>query len=86
VLAQEIGADAARHVAAARAMLDLDHLGAHVREMARPVRPRAVLLDGENAQAFEGQLHRVPFALPDHLAMLGCFLRGRPGRFNGSAG
>ena len=53
VLAEEIRPDPARHVAAARAMLDLDHLGAHVGEMARAVRPRPVLLDREIAQTFE---------------------------------
>ena len=51
---KEIRPDAARHVAAACPMLDLDHLGAHVGEVARAVRPGAVLLDRENAQAFEG--------------------------------
>ena len=60
VLAQEVRPDAARHVAAACPMLDLDHLGAHVGQMARAVRPRPVLLDRENAQAFEGKLHPVP--------------------------
>jgi hypothetical protein len=34
-------------------MLDLDHLGAHVGEVARPIRPRPILLDRENAQALE---------------------------------
>jgi hypothetical protein len=40
-------------------MLDLDHLDAHVGQMARAVRPGAVLLNGENAQTFEGQFHPV---------------------------
>ncbi len=57
VRAEEVRPDAARHVAAACPMLDLDHLGAHVGQMARAVRPGAVLLDRENAQAFERWSH-----------------------------
>jgi hypothetical protein len=57
VLAEEIRPDPARHVAAACPMLDLDHLGAHVGQMARAVRPGPILLDRKNAQAFERQVH-----------------------------
>jgi hypothetical protein len=51
---KEIRPDAARHVAAAWPMLDLDHLGAHVGQVAGAIRPRPILLDRQNPQAFEG--------------------------------
>jgi hypothetical protein len=53
VITEKIGPDPARHVAAARPVLELDHLRAHVGEMGRAIGPRPILLDREDAQPFE---------------------------------
>src|SRR5262247_1098716 len=55
-VAEEMGADVATDVAAVLVVLDLDHLGAEIGEVGGAERPRAVLLDGEHAQAGERQL------------------------------
>src|SRR5262245_17088676 len=55
-VAEEMRADVATDVAAVLVVLDLDHLGAEVGEVRGAERPRAVLLDGEHAQAGERQL------------------------------
>ncbi len=55
---QEMRADAAGHVAAVGGVLDLDHLGAQIGQQHGAERPGAVLLDGEDGDAGEGEISR----------------------------
>ena len=57
-LAQQVGPDRAGDVAAARRVLDLDHLGAEIGQKLRAIGPGAVLLDRQDAQALQKRRHR----------------------------
>ena len=54
---EKIRPDPARHVAAAGPVLELDHLGTHVGQIGRAIRPRPILLDREDAQPRQRKLH-----------------------------